>query len=82
MCRAREFPPSALEGGTAQDHTITFDNRITGIYRLTRSKVRSITGTYKNLDISVKRRWRDCPDYRPPNLSRRFRSRLDGWDET
>jgi uncharacterized protein (DUF2235 family) len=70
-----------VEGGTAQDHTIKFDNRITGIYRLTRSKLRSITGTFENLDISVKRRWRDCPDYRPPNLSRRFRSRLDQWKE-
>jgi len=39
------------------------------------------TGSFDSLDISAKRRWRDCPDYRPPNLSRRFRSRLDEWRE-
>jgi uncharacterized protein (DUF2235 family) len=70
-----------VEGGTAHDHAIKFENRLKGFYRLTRTKARSITGTFENLDLSVKRRWRDCPDYRPANLSRRFRSKLDNWKE-
>jgi len=70
-----------VEGGTAQDHTIKFDNQLHGLYRLTKSKTRSITGTFDHLDLSAKRRWRDRADYRPTNLSRRFRSRLDGWKE-
>ena len=71
-----------IEDGIDVDHTIKFDNTIRGFYRLTKSKRRSITGDFGQLDISVKRRWRDCPNYRPANLSRRFRSKLDAWKET
>ena len=70
-----------VESGTAEDHSIKFDNTIRGFYRLTGSETRSVTGIFEDLDISVKRRWRDCHIYRPSNLSRRFRSRLDKWKE-
>jgi uncharacterized protein (DUF2235 family) len=70
-----------VEGGVASDHTIPFDNSIQGVYKLLGAKARSITGQYDQLDVSVNRRWRDCPDYRPLNLRRRFRSKLDGWSE-
>jgi uncharacterized protein (DUF2235 family) len=70
-----------IEGGTAQNHSIKFDNTVRGFYRLTKSKMRSVTGTFEDLDITVKRRWHDRPDYRPSNLGRRFRSRLDKWEE-
>lgn len=73
---------SRVEDGVACDHTINFDNKIRGMYQLTGEKLRSITGNFEQLDISVKRRWRDRPDYRPKNLSRRFRSKLDTWQET
>jgi hypothetical protein len=73
---------SRVEDGVACDHTINFDNRIRGMYQLTGEKLRSITGHFEQLNISVKRRWRDRPDYRPKNLSRRFRSKLDAWQET
>jgi hypothetical protein len=63
------------------DHTVAFDNTIRGLYRLTGSSLRSVKGNFDQLDISVKRRWRDCPGYRPKNLSRRFRGKLDNWKE-
>jgi uncharacterized protein (DUF2235 family) len=70
-----------VEGGIEYDHTAKFDNTIRGFYRLTNSSLRSITGHFDQLDLTVKRRWRDRSDYRPPNLSRRFRSKLDAWLE-
>lgn len=73
---------SRVEGGVESNHKARFDNTLRGYYRLTRARLRSITGHFDQLDISVKRRWRDCPGYRPKNLSRRFRSKLDGWLET
>ncbi|MCZ6673524.1 MAG: DUF2235 domain-containing protein [Verrucomicrobia bacterium] len=71
-----------IEDGVDFDHTTEFDNTIRGFYRLTGSSLRSITGDFDQLDVTVKRRWRDCPDYRPKNLSRRFRSKLDDWNES
>lgn len=70
-----------VEDGVVLNHRIRFDNTQKGFYRLAKLKPRSIRGSFDQLDISVLRRWRDCPDYRPPNLSRRFRSRLDSWVE-
>ena len=72
---------SRIEDGVACDHAIDFDNQIKGMYKLTGAKLRSITGSFDQLDISVNRRWRDRPDYRPKNLSRRFRSKLEDWSE-
>jgi hypothetical protein len=68
-----------IEDGIACDHSIDFDNQIQGMYKLAGEELRSITGIFDQLDVSVKRRWRDRPDYRPKNLSRRFRSKLDEW---
>ncbi|MDA0350516.1 MAG: DUF2235 domain-containing protein [Verrucomicrobia bacterium] len=68
---------SRVETGVEIDHTAPFDNTIRGFYRLTGSKPRAITGSFDQIDISTRFRWRDCPDYRPKNLSRRFRSKLD-----
>jgi hypothetical protein len=70
-----------VEGGTTQDHTINYEDRLKGIYRLTRKKQRSITGSFEDVDLSTRRRWRDRSDYRPQNLSRRYRSKLDAWTE-
>jgi uncharacterized protein (DUF2235 family) len=79
ICLATDL--GRVEGGLKQNHRIEFDNSKTGFYRLTRSALRSITGRFDQIDLSVKRRWRDCVDYRPANLSRRFRSKLDRWEE-
>ncbi|MCB1122288.1 MAG: DUF2235 domain-containing protein [Verrucomicrobiae bacterium] len=68
-----------VEGGVKSDPTAPFDNTIRGFYKFLGSKMRPVTGHFDQLDVSVKQRWRDCPDYRPKNLSRRFRSKLDGW---
>jgi len=68
-----------VEGGIAQDHTIAYQDRLKGIHRLAGKKARSITGPFEEVDVSARRRWRDLPDYRPTNLSRRFRSKLDAW---
>ena len=70
-----------IEDGVTCDHTIDFDNQIKGMYKLAGAKLRSITGDFEQLDITVNRRWRDRPDYRPKNLSRRFRSKLEDWRE-
>lgn len=70
-----------VEDGVLCDHTVDFDNQIKGMYRIKGEKQRSITGSFDQLDISVKRRWRDRADYRPKNLSRRFRSRLESWSD-
>mgnify|MGYP002630724910 CR=1 FL=1 len=70
-----------VEGGVVENHRIRFDNTQKGFYRLAKLKQRVITGTFDKLDISVKTRWRDCSSYRPANLSRRFRTRLDQWEE-
>lgn len=70
-----------IEGGVEDNHRIFFDNTKTGFYKLTRSALRSITGRFDQLDVSVLRRWRDCAKYRPANLSRRFRSKLDSWED-
>jgi uncharacterized protein (DUF2235 family) len=71
-----------VEGGVQENHRIRFDNTQKGLYRLAKTKARSITGTFDQIDVSAKRRWRDCSFYRPANLSRRFRSKLDGWEDT
>ena len=70
-----------VEDGVSCDHTIDFDNQIKGMYKLAGSKLRPIDGVFDQLDQSVKRRWRDRPDYRPENLGERFRSALDEWTE-
>lgn len=70
-----------VEGGVAVDHTVAFDNRVRSWFRLGGTEARPITGDFKNLDLSVRRRWRDCPGYRPDNLRKRFGGRLDAWRE-
>ncbi|NET40292.1 MAG: DUF2235 domain-containing protein, partial [Cyanothece sp. SIO1E1] len=65
----------------ACDHSIDFDNRIKGMYKLVGSKLRPIDGVFDQLDHSVKRRWRDRRDYRPDNLKAVFGEELDSWSK-
>lgn len=67
--------------GVSDDHTADFDNTVRGFYRLTKQQPRVIRGTIDDLDLSVKRRWRDRPDYRPVNLKRRFAAKLNKFKE-
>ncbi len=67
--------------GLAPDHTIAFDNIPARLYRLTGQNDREIPDDSAQLHISVKRRWRDVPDYRPPNLVTKHQAYLDQWQE-
>lgn len=70
-----------VEGGVEVEHTAAFDNRVRSWYRLGGTAARPITGDFAAVDISARRRWRDCPNYRPDNLRNRFGGRLDRWRE-
>jgi len=70
-----------VEGGVRVDHTTTFDNRVRGWYRLGGTAARQITGDFEDIDVSTRRRWRDCLEYRPDNLRKRFARKLEAWRE-
>lgn len=61
-----EFDRLNAESGIQPDHTVPF-NRSPGIFSLLGSGYRNL-GNDPKLDDSVKQRWHDCLDYRPPNL--------------
>lgn len=79
-----DFDKRHIPTGTTPDHTIHFDNSLRGIYKALNPKggfEREITGTFNDLHISVKRRWRDREDYRPQNLKSKFEKELSKWTE-
>lgn len=70
-----EFEPNNVEDGIQSDPTIYFDNKPGIIYKVTGTKRREITGDFKDLHASVKKRWQARSDYRPENL-RKFQDEL------
>ncbi|WP_013323869.1 DUF2235 domain-containing protein [Gloeothece verrucosa] len=71
------FDVSRVEGGIKLDHTVNFNNEPQGVFKLAGTIHRKID-SFNNLDDSVKKRWRDRPDYRSKNL-KPFESQLNDW---
>lgn len=51
----------------------------TGIFAILRQFERDLTGSFDGIHQSARERWRELPDYRPPNLAQRFESELNAW---
>lgn len=76
-----DLDAALIPTGLAPDHTIEFDNIPARLYRLTGQNDREIPDDFDQFHISVKRRWRDVPEYRPQNLAYKHGEYLDQWWE-
>jgi uncharacterized protein (DUF2235 family) len=77
-----EYDISRISDGVEFDHTAHFDDRIEWWWRLAgliRRDIENTQGTFDDLDISTKNRWRDVSGYRPLNLLKPFGSQLDAY---
>jgi len=74
------FETGCVHPPLCPDHTISFKSALSLVDRILYGRiVREVTGGFGDLHESVKRRWHDCPDYRPPNLADTFQAQLDAW---
>lgn len=74
-----EVDRSRVEDGIQPDPTIPFDNRPTGIFKLTGVMTRTIHDRFDNLHPTVRKRWHMIEEYEPPNL-KPFEQYLDEWN--
>lgn len=72
-----EFDLNAIEGGVHPNPRIEFKQN-PKLYKVTGVVQRKITGSFDDLHESVKVRWCDRPDYRPPNLAS-FKEKLNAY---
>jgi uncharacterized protein (DUF2235 family) len=75
-----EFDRAVAEDGIAPDHKGEFNTTIDLSYRVLGIIERHIpAGQFDILHESVKKRWRDCPDYCPKNLKDHYEKQLKEW---
>lgn len=67
-------------GGLYPNHRTQFEPDRSPIYVITGQINREITGSFeRNIHESAKKRWRDLPSYRPPELVDRYAQELNAW---
>lgn len=77
-----EFDRTVAEDGILPDHKGKFDATPDPFYRLLGIIDRDIPGRqFDILHESVKKRWRDCPEYRPKKLVELYKKELDEWSQ-
>ena len=75
-----EFDRSVVEDSIASDHKGKFNSSIDLFYSVLGIIDRKIPrGQFEILHESVKKRWRDCEEYRPKHLNDSYGTELDEW---